>query len=389
MTMKASIKTKDPLDKRVPKSKKYEHITGRLNTGLTQAKVKVITVREFSRRRDEIYYRLQPEMLETLYMEYEHRDEIGESLGHMGTQGNSGGPTIITHQEMARPIYDRPYLLLDVRDERDYASGHLLHARSFPHVLLRRDQLHPDIYSFRNKEERLIILYCDKEEVSRDAAKMMVDRGIDNIFLLTGGFHEFASKYSHRVEGEMPDLPVSPNRAPSRKHRQHRAELEAIKAGHGSIHRLDTISEGGRYESNGNPVYKDEEGGRAPYSLSTARSPNVSERVAKALAEHRREREDVVSRGDYMRQTPSDYSENGLNSARLREHNRAQVHGHSNESQRGGYSARGSPQRSAFEGRGDRERDARSEAGYSTHSTRSVADTVIDRAMRAKGKGMF
>lgn len=386
MTMKASVKTKNPLDNRVPVSKKYAHITGRLNTGLTQNKVKVVTVREFSRRRDEIYYRLQPDMLEALYSEYEERHGGGESMTHLDFHGQDrGGPTIVTHQEADRSEYDRPYLILDMRSEGEFAKGHLLHARSFPHTLLRRDQLHSDVYQFRNKEEHLIILYCDKEEMSRDAAKIMVDRGIDNIFLLTGGLHEFVSRHSHRMEGEMPDLPVSPNRAPSRKHRDRRAELEALRAGHGSVSRLDTISERGGYDGYGNPVYRDEVGGRRPYSLSTAGSPNVSDRVAKALAEHRNERGNSrADSRDYMRSDASGNS-GGLNSARLREHERREGDARSDRfgSQA---SARGSPSR-GYRGRDDRDDGAYSDAGHSAYSTRSVADSVISRAMARKGTG--
>ena len=205
--MKASAKTKNPLDARVPKSDKYKHIMGRLDTGLTQAKIKVITVREFSRRRDEIYYRLLPEQLNALYEEYEQHEYDQESMGHMErlssspdrSNNRSGGPTIITHDDSAKAIYDRPYLILDVRDESDYRHGHLLQARSFPHQLLRRDQLHPDVYSFKNKPEQFIIVYCDKEEISRDAAKMMVDRGIDNIFLLTGTYVRIKLTYLQSI----------------------------------------------------------------------------------------------------------------------------------------------------------------------------------------------
>ena len=58
MSMRRVEKPKSVYDQKVPRSKKYEHITGRLDTGLTVEKVKFITVREFSRRRDEIYYRV-------------------------------------------------------------------------------------------------------------------------------------------------------------------------------------------------------------------------------------------------------------------------------------------------------------------------------------------
>ena len=52
--------------------------------------------------------------------------------------------------------------------------------------------------------------------MSRLAAKDFVDRGIDNIFLLTGGMNEFAYEYPAFVEGAPPSPPrglVKPSRA--------------------------------------------------------------------------------------------------------------------------------------------------------------------------------
>ena len=59
------------MEKRVPKSEKYKNISGVLNTGLTAAKVKYVSVREYSRRRDEIFYRVTKDMLAALYDEFE------------------------------------------------------------------------------------------------------------------------------------------------------------------------------------------------------------------------------------------------------------------------------------------------------------------------------
>ena len=73
-------------------------------------------------------------------------------------------------------------------------------------------------------------MYCDNENISRDVCKTLVDRGIENTFLLTGGFVEFAAKFPQFVEGAMPDIPLSPSRAPSRKMREKREFIEKIKS---------------------------------------------------------------------------------------------------------------------------------------------------------------
>lgn len=74
------------------------------------------------------------------------------------------------------------------------------------------------VYNFRNKEEHLIVLYCEDEKISRDAAKVMVDRGIDNIYLLTGGMVAFAGNEAY-IEGNLPEHMIPPASAPSRSSR--------------------------------------------------------------------------------------------------------------------------------------------------------------------------
>ena len=82
----------------------------------------------------------------------------------------------------------------------------MLQARSFPYMLLRRDQMHPELIKFKNRDGCLIILVSDNEKIGMDAAKLMVDRGTDNIFLLNGGIAEFAHEYSSYIEGTLPPV---------------------------------------------------------------------------------------------------------------------------------------------------------------------------------------
>jgi centrosomal protein CEP41 len=191
------------MDKKVPRNEKYAHVRGTLDTGLTVNKVKSVTSREYAKRRDEIFFRLTKNQLYELYNEYEANEYESINENTMG----SGDVRIVTYSESARPEYDKPYLILDTREVAEFNIGHLLQARSFPYAMLRRDQYLPEIYQFRNKPEALIILYCDDERISREAGKVMVDRGIENIFLLTGGMKEFAYDFPAFVEGEAPSPP--------------------------------------------------------------------------------------------------------------------------------------------------------------------------------------
>jgi centrosomal protein CEP41 len=199
------------MERRVPKSEKYAHVRSVLNTGLTVDKIRSVTAREFAKRRGEIFFRLTRNQLVELYREYEQDEQecIAESV-------HGSGGRIVTYGENDEPTYSKPYLILDMRETDLFNQSHLLQARSFPHAILRRDQYHPEIYKFRNKAESLIILYCDDERISMAAAKDLVDRGIDNVYLLTGGINEFAVDFPSYIEGEIPPSAVLKQAAAAR-----------------------------------------------------------------------------------------------------------------------------------------------------------------------------
>ena len=196
------------MERRVPKNEKYAHVRGTLDTGLTVEKVKFITAREYSKRRDEIFYRINKNQLYELLNEYEvdEYESIAETM-HNNLK-------IVSYSESAGPVYEKPYLILDVREIDYFNDFHVLQARSFPYQLLRRDQMHPEIYRFRNKPETLIIICCEDEKISRESAKVLVDRGVDNVYLLTGGINEFAYDYPSFIEGNAPAPPKSSSKGP-------------------------------------------------------------------------------------------------------------------------------------------------------------------------------
>mmetsp|Transcript_24663 Transcript_24663/g.36333 ORF Transcript_24663/g.36333 Transcript_24663/m.36333 type:complete len:323 (-) Transcript_24663:211-1179(-) len=197
---KAPGKGLSVMEKKVPQNKKYANIESKLDTGCTVNKVKFISNSEFSKRRDEIFFRLSKRQMYELYSEYEadEYEDIAEA------DSSFDGPKIVTYTESSKPTYSKPYLILDIRDPAAFNDYHMLQARSFPSVMLRRDQVHPELPAFRNKEGHLVIVVSDDEKSAREAAKVLVDRGTDNVFMLSCTVQEFAEEYGSFVEGNVP-----------------------------------------------------------------------------------------------------------------------------------------------------------------------------------------
>jgi centrosomal protein CEP41 len=54
----------------------------------------------------------------------------------------------------------------------------------------------------KNKEGKMIIIYGPDERNSIPYATLFIQKGYDNIFLLSGGIEEFARSYPEHCEGK-------------------------------------------------------------------------------------------------------------------------------------------------------------------------------------------
>lgn len=71
--------------------------------------------------------------------------------------------------------------LVDVRDEREFATGHVVGARNIPLDTLRTD---PDAFLAR---DRAVLFICAKGVRSLSAAKLAERLGYERVFNLEGG----------------------------------------------------------------------------------------------------------------------------------------------------------------------------------------------------------
>lgn len=106
-----------------PPNPRYAHVASRIDSGPTVAKLRVVTTRQFVKRKAEAFARVTPGQLAALAAEY--ADEIGGGGGGViweeeedGEAGGDGSAVVVTYEPTREaPAYERPYLLLDVRTE--------------------------------------------------------------------------------------------------------------------------------------------------------------------------------------------------------------------------------------------------------------------------------
>ena len=94
------------------------------------------------------------------------------------------------------------FLLLDLRDPEEYEHWRIRESINFPATMIARDKMIPELFRFKNKPDKLIIVYHTDERKGTQAANLMSEKGYDNVFLLSGGIDQFNEEFTILVEGK-------------------------------------------------------------------------------------------------------------------------------------------------------------------------------------------
>lgn len=98
------------------------------------------------------------------------------------------GVSAVTYATEALGITDQTsFLLLDLREPDDYDFWRLKEAINYPAANIARDKIIPELFRFKNKTNKLIIVYMGDERKGCAAANAMSEKGYENVFLLSGG----------------------------------------------------------------------------------------------------------------------------------------------------------------------------------------------------------
>lgn len=94
----------------------------------------------------------------------------------------SGGPWVNT-VEATMLINKQDALVLDVREQKDFATAHILNARSVP--LAQLTERIGELAKFKDKP---VIVHCATGQKSGGALAILKQQGFNNVVNLNGGF---------------------------------------------------------------------------------------------------------------------------------------------------------------------------------------------------------
>ncbi len=157
-------------------SQQYAHVKSRLDTGKSMSKMKLISMREYIKRKMEIFKRITAKQLAELLED----NNLLDSPDARENEGKDDGDGYYSDEEDKKSVSNgRTYLVLDLRDRERFTACHIYGAMNFPARMLRSDRTR-DLYKYKNRmrdDGFCFIVYDNEERIAIDAAKSLVEKG--------------------------------------------------------------------------------------------------------------------------------------------------------------------------------------------------------------------
>ena len=71
---------------------------------------------------------------------------------------------------------------------------------NFPAHNIQNDLIFAPMHRYKNKPDFLIVVYMDDERHGTQAAKLIFEKGFDNVYLMSGGFPTFKKHFPEMIE---------------------------------------------------------------------------------------------------------------------------------------------------------------------------------------------
>ena len=98
--------------------------------------------------------------------------------------GARKGSSSLSTLQATQLINQKDAVVIDIRDQADYARGHILNARSFPDKVIAERRA--ELEKLKNNP---IIVSCDSGQRAGPAAEKLRGMGLSEVFVLQGGLN--------------------------------------------------------------------------------------------------------------------------------------------------------------------------------------------------------
>ena len=210
------------MGKKIKANSKYANIKSVISHGKTTKDVDILSDNLVAKRKGENYGRVKCSTLAKFLTEFStsetvfdlmrnntnggddfdaHNKENSDSVSQTGSVVSCADSVVTCTTEMLGITAETKFVLLDLREEEEYKKWHLKESINFPAPNINRDKQFGQLLRFKNIPDKLIVVYTADEKFGTHYAKILHEKGFDNVYLLSGGAEKFLESYPDLVEG--------------------------------------------------------------------------------------------------------------------------------------------------------------------------------------------
>eukprot|EP00325_Prymnesiales_sp_UTEX-LB-985_P009273 CAMPEP_0174702314 /NCGR_PEP_ID=MMETSP1094-20130205/6638_1 /TAXON_ID=156173 /ORGANISM="Chrysochromulina brevifilum, Strain UTEX LB 985" /LENGTH=254 /DNA_ID=CAMNT_0015900073 /DNA_START=29 /DNA_END=790 /DNA_ORIENTATION=- len=198
------------LERKTPENPRFQNVRPRLDTGPNMRKVLERlegTSGAFAHKRpaDEFYVKLRPSTLGALL---EPLVEASESIYNLGREDTASVVTSVA-PESAAGTNEGNILIYDVRSFEAFMRGHVFGAQHYDKTQLSKstNNFPREVYFYRGPVtcDKMVVIYDEDGKAAREIGNAFVQKGIENTYVVSGGFLGLCAACPSVLEGEVPE----------------------------------------------------------------------------------------------------------------------------------------------------------------------------------------
>lgn len=177
---------------------KFKHIKSSIDTGKKSLKALLDPKDQakLTKMKGENYGRIAPQTLADYIEAGAKAERLDQRLNDIQVLRNGRYPTKRPPAETSDP----KILLLDLRSAEEFAVSHIKNSLSFPAVNIQRDLVFSKLSIFKNRVDKMVVVYHEDERQGILASRIIYEKGFDNLYLLSGGFCIFGRTHPEYIE---------------------------------------------------------------------------------------------------------------------------------------------------------------------------------------------
>ena len=188
---------------------RYKNIKNIVYTGPTVKNALKLSSSMIYKQRSELFKRIKPSMMVKLILasqnkqikevneneyDYENNNKKKKEIDIDNILSNKIKPT-------SEELSEIQFIIVDLREKIEYYKCHIKNAYSYPSSLISQDHFLKEMYTIKSKPNSIIIVYHKDDKTGASVSDLLILKGFENIYMISGGFYDFSFSYPEYMIG--------------------------------------------------------------------------------------------------------------------------------------------------------------------------------------------